>query len=135
MGCGVACLAFVLDRSYRTARRRIIKATGRCDDRTNGITRKQLFETLNASQVFYRRAVHRGPAEAIPSGAIVLVERFPKDHSKHYVVRHGVRWMDPLGRGKAKKEQPCEAWRTPRAVFRRSLPKSWRLKLLILVPA
>ena len=127
MGCGVACVAYVLGKTYvatnsRHFARSVVPAG---DDHTRGYSRKALMLALAHARVEvaecrYRsewRLTRAAKLERIPVGAIVLVERYPHDRERHYVVRGPGCWIDPL--------DPDESTPSSTGQVRTRLPRSW----------
>ncbi len=99
MGCGVACVAFVLGVKYGTARPMFHGLRG--DPLVRGYSRRALVAALRRGGRSY--AVHgfgAVPAASnrsarIPDGAIVFVRDATYPYG-HYFVHASRRWMDPL---------------------------------------
>ncbi len=116
-GCGVACVAFVLGRSYAHVKHHFFDGLfGDASEGGGGYCRRSMKEALRRAgwtPIGRYRVLHaneRINIERVPDGAIGLFKW--ADGTLHYMVRvHRSRWMDPL-------------WRQN---FRRSVPRTWRL--------
>jgi len=127
MGCGIACAAYLIGTNYTTTRTRHFKPSivrvG--DDVTRGYSRRALVAALQHAKFKvvehrYRRAWALSRSEKfelIPTGSIVLIERWPGDRERHYVVRERRSWIDPL--------DSDESIPSRRGQVRNRLPAKW----------
>lgn len=93
MGCGAACVAFVIGTSYKKA----ASLLGRDKAQTTGFQLKELRLTLAEYGHSYRQKhVNLAPKTAIyRDGSIVFITRSKRYPYGHYLVRHRGSWMDP----------------------------------------
>jgi hypothetical protein len=93
MGCGVACVAFVANTTYRQALMRLNEHQAS----TAGYHLKELVGALYTFGRTYKHkhAKKRSNSYTYPEGAIVFINRSKKYPYGHYLVRHDAQWMDP----------------------------------------
>lgn len=128
MGCGVACVASVLGKTYRSAMA-MFPNPGLATVR--GYPRKELCAVLRSAGAPYRKrgfGRRTGPAKAavIPLRSIVCVRRWGGDRYLHYLVRCEDGWMDPWSKSHDSRTEDLSFERAP-ALLRKQLPKGWVL--------
>lgn len=110
LGCGVACVAYLLNLSYKDALQMFPNGKERAN--TVGFYSKELASKLGESyKVGFakrnKKFIHR-------SGSIIFMKRGKKYRCGHFMVRSGNQWMDPWIN--------FPSW-APRAGFRKRLPE------------
>lgn len=89
MGCGVACVAFILGISYNES----LELLGKNKAKHSGYRIKELSNVLGG---YKARHVNRvGKDEVYKNGTIVFIKRSKRYPYGHYIVRHHNLWMDP----------------------------------------
>jgi hypothetical protein len=127
MGCGIACVAYIVGASYMATKSRYfmsaIVPVG--DDQKRGYTRRALRSALkhagnDVDEHRYRAAwslTRDQKVDMIPAGSIILVERYHGDQERHYIVRAPSGWIDPL--------DPDEGIPSHTGQVRDQLPRTW----------
>ena len=119
-GCGVACVAFLLDLPYRSA----LDLLGAERARTFGFLCSELAGALGVhGRPYYARSVNlRLPR--MPEGSIAFVPPSSVYPAGHYLARHAGRWADSWANFPVNRDI-----RAAVAGYRRSLPSrpSWGL--------
>lgn len=91
-GCGVACLAFVLDISFQQA----LDVLGKDYSVKHGWRPSDLVSALNKNGFSYRNNyVRKKQINNYPDGTIVLIARSLEYPVGHYLVLKNNQWMDP----------------------------------------
>ena len=118
MGCGVACVAFVVGRSYANALQLFSGFWG--DPHRRGYGRRTLVAALRrAGESYVVRGFGRVPPDerarwAFPEGSIVFVRDDGDYRVGHYLVRVGTYWMNPWdGAYRRALPAPARSWLYP----------------------
>ncbi len=110
MGCGIACVAFVIGRSYRTTQHNYFRER---KPSTKGYYCFELTRALSRAGLKYSYKRVKGNLNA-KEGSIVFIEKGGRYPGGHYLVKVKSGWMNP--------------WinfpdiRKPRSGFTKSLP-------------
>lgn len=92
-GCGAACIAFVVDKTYD----QVARYFGRKKLSCKGIRCKEIVKYLN--KLGYKAEYHylKGKWRKMiyKDNTIVLIKRSKKYPVGHYLVRYKIFWMDP----------------------------------------
>lgn len=93
MGCGAACVAFALSRSYQ----QVVSVLGKDKARTVGFQLKELVDALGHYELDYHfKHVKPKIKQAIyQDGVIVFIKRSARYPYGHYLIRHKELWADP----------------------------------------
>jgi hypothetical protein len=93
MGCGLACVAFVVGKSYK----QIVDIAGREKAKNRGFYFRELVAILNQFGYFYQYRYLKPRLQKIiyRDNVIVFVKRSKKYPFGHYLVRYQNLWMDP----------------------------------------
>lgn len=92
LGCGIACVAHITERSYDE----VIELLGKVKAQISGFTLKELSSLLAHLGIDnYRHFVKPKTKHLIyTEGAIVFIKRSKLYPDGHYLVRHNGLWMD-----------------------------------------
>jgi len=93
MGCGLACIAFVVGKSYE----QIVGIAGREKAKNRGFYCRELVAILDRSGYFYQYRYLKPRLRKIiyRDDVIVFIKRSKKYPFGHYLVRYQNLWMDP----------------------------------------
>ena len=92
LGCGIACVAFVCNVSYKTAKKKYFKNLGDADK--TGYFCKDIVKALsNADKMYNYKYIKR--KIRLKTNTIVFLKRSKRYPAGHYLVRTINRWMDP----------------------------------------
>jgi hypothetical protein len=93
LGCGRACVAFTLGRSYAALSAELTDAQAR----TVGFSHRELVRALAAHNRSYSSYYLKPPKRRLiyREGVIVFIKRSKHYPHGHYLVRHHGAWMDP----------------------------------------
>jgi len=92
LGCGIACVAFICNVSYRTAKKQYFRNLG--DANKTGYLCKDLVKALSKADKQYSYK-HLKKKIRFKTNTIVFLGRSKKYPVGHYLVRTNVGWMDP----------------------------------------
>ena len=102
MGCGIACVALLTNKSYEYVKNNYFyKLPG--DAKTYGYSGKSISKALKKAGYYYynRREVLRGrDFGKIPNNSICFVRRKPEDKYYHYIIKAAGYWSDPANNKK-----------------------------------
>jgi hypothetical protein len=115
MGCGIACVAYVLRKKYDDTKANYFDRGRVWDADRRGLTRRALLRALRNADIHVvehrfraawqlsrpKRAAWIRECTDKRNHAIVLVERYPGDKYWHYIVYDRGRWIDPLDADRA----------------------------------
>ncbi len=92
-GCAIACIAFLLNLSYREAEALV----GEEQAGSNRFWVKDVNELLNSQGLRYARKHIKTASRdhLMKEGTIALIRRSKLHPSGHYLIRHNDYWMDP----------------------------------------
>ncbi len=92
-GCGVACLAFVANKTYKE----VLKDLGKEQAKTKGFCCREMVDYLKKvdSQADYHYLKPRWKKRIYQDKTIVFIKRSKKYPYGHYLVRYHNLWMDP----------------------------------------
>lgn len=126
-GCGVACLASLLGKSFETVLLELIEMTGRSNLGKFGIKIEDIKKYLSKKGIYYSR---RKPTplnlENIPIGSIALVKYTVSDtlyKDTHYLLKCPRGWMESWGNFRM--NNPTKAF------YRKRLNLNWKIMYLI----
>lgn len=93
LGCGIACLAFILNKKYD----KIAKEIGIRKIKSKGLYCKEIVNYLikNGYIAFYRYLKSKWKKAIYKDNTIVFIKRCEKYPFGHYLVRYKNFWMDP----------------------------------------
>ena len=93
LGCGVACVAAVLGRSYKNTLRLFPRNRAEC----RGFICKEIVQALNRTglKCEYKYIKPSLKDKIYKEGTIIFVQRSKKYPEGHYLVRASKKWMDP----------------------------------------
>jgi hypothetical protein len=135
MGCGVACVGYLLREPEipRHAYNKASEAFADFDLRRCGagfLPKMMLaaLEQLNFGGISYKRRSSDFPDPSLPDGTIIYVERYRGDEARHYVVKEGHQFVDPMDIAVTSRRADATAWKGPqKRGKRREWPKQWRM--------
>lgn len=93
MGCGVACVAFVLGESYVNALSLFRNGSKKAP--TVGFSCKSIVNALNSTGLKYRHRSVKNENENYSSGSIVFIDYSEEYPYGHFLAKAGDGWMDP----------------------------------------
>ena len=93
MGCGAACIAFAVNKSYQ----QVVSVLGQDKARTVGFQLKELVDALGHYELNYHfKHVKPNMKHLIyQDGVIVFIKRSARYPYGHYLIRHSGLWADP----------------------------------------
>lgn len=116
LGCGIACVAYVCNTSYKTAKRKFFKGLG--DSNNTGYLCKDMVKALSmAGKKYHYRYIKR--KQKFKENTIVFLRRSKRYPVGHYIVKTKNGWMDPWINFKVDNPNINEA----NSGFRRRLPE------------
>jgi hypothetical protein len=94
-GCGLACIASVLDISYRSARALFLDGTNRA--KNEGFYCPEIVEVLKSRGLEYANRYIRKTenAQVLATGTIVFLKRGKLYPAGHFLVKSKSGWLDP----------------------------------------
>lgn len=94
MGCGIACVAYSLKKSYPTTKKMFSHPEYAS---TKGYSCKALINVLNkkAGKYKFAKATEKNKSLLNKNGTIVLLEKSKKYPSGHYLIKTKKGWMNP----------------------------------------
>lgn len=93
MGCGIACVASVLDISYQEVIRSIPR--GKIRAKTKGFSPKDLNQFLSILGASYSRKHLKTKLDNYPVGSITYLKHSKRFPFGHYIAKTEAGWMDP----------------------------------------
>jgi hypothetical protein len=115
LGCSIACVAFIKNVSYKTAKVRYFNKLG--DAKKTGYMCKDVVKALNRAGKAYDYVYIKG-RQNFKEDSIVFIKRSKRYPKGHYLVKAKKGWMDPWINFNVKKPVLERA----RSGFRQKLP-------------
>lgn len=93
MGCGVACTASILDKSYSETL--TLFKNGEIRAKTVGFSCRSIVDVLKREGLNYKRKSAKDPNETFPPDSIVFIDYSAKYPFGHFFAKASAGWMDP----------------------------------------